>query len=87
MQATGGDASWLNGKNKRHNRIINNIVKEGLLDNNQHLYTWCCEVDISKEVHTWKLHSELDNTSPHFAWYGEKPRIHVLKNLDVIYTP
>ena len=33
---TGGEASCLNRKNERHNRIIKNMVRAGLLDINQH---------------------------------------------------
>ena len=36
MENTGGDASWLNGNNERHNRSIHNMVIAGLLDINQH---------------------------------------------------
>ena len=31
METTGGDASWLNGKNLRHNIIIHNTEREALL--------------------------------------------------------
>ena len=27
METTGGDISWINGKNERHNRIIHNMVR------------------------------------------------------------
>ena len=36
METTGGNASWINGKNEKHNRSIHNMVIEGLLDINQH---------------------------------------------------
>ena len=36
METTGGDASWLNGNNERHNRIIHNVVREGLIYSNKH---------------------------------------------------
>ena len=36
MVSTGGDAYWLNGKNERHNRSINNMVGAGLIDINQY---------------------------------------------------
>ena len=36
METTGGDAYWLNEKNERHNRSIQNMVRAGLLDSNQH---------------------------------------------------
>ena len=35
METTGIDATWLNGKNEIHNRSINNIVREGLIESNQ----------------------------------------------------
>ena len=25
------------------------------------------------------MHSALDNTAPHFVWYGQKPSIHELR--------
>ena len=36
MKSTGGDASWLNGKNERRNRRIHNMVRAGLIHSNQH---------------------------------------------------
>ena len=36
MENTGGDVSWPNKKNERHNIIIHNIVRAGLLDSSQH---------------------------------------------------
>ena len=36
MDYTGGYASWLNGNNVLHNRIIHNMVRSGLIDSNQH---------------------------------------------------
>ena len=40
---------------------------------------WCCAAETSVEVYIFKLHSELDNTSPHFALYGKNNRIHELR--------
>ena len=37
METAGGDASWINGKNERHNRRIHNMVRAALLDINKHL--------------------------------------------------
>ena len=36
METSGQDASWLNINNERHNRSMNNMVREGLVDINQH---------------------------------------------------
>ena len=36
METTGGDASWINGNNKIHNRSIHTMVREGLVEDNQH---------------------------------------------------
>ena len=79
MKDTGGDASWLNGKNEIHNRIINSMVISVLSDINQHANKWCYAAETSAEVHRWKINSALVNNSPHFAWYGQKPRIHELR--------
>ena len=35
METTVGDASWINGNNEIHNRIIHSLVREGLLDSNE----------------------------------------------------
>ena len=37
METTGGDVTWLNEKNERHNKIIHNMVISGLLDSNEYL--------------------------------------------------
>ena len=36
MEATGVDASWLNGNNERHNISIHNIVIAALIYSNHH---------------------------------------------------
>ena len=36
METTGGNVSWINRKNETYNRIIQNMVREGILDKNQH---------------------------------------------------
>ena len=79
METTGGDASWINGNNERHNRSIHNMVISYLLDSNQHENKWCCEARISAKVHRCRTHIALENISPHFAWYGKKPSIHELR--------
>ena len=43
METTGGDVSWLSGKNKKYNRRIHNMVISGLFDIDQHANKWCCE--------------------------------------------
>ena len=40
METTGGDASWINGNNKRHNRNIHNMVIAVNIDSNQHSNKW-----------------------------------------------
>ena len=76
MESTGGDASWLKGKNVRHNGIIHNMVRAGLLDRNKHAKKWCSTAETSEEVYGCKIHIELENTSPHFEWYVQKPITH-----------
>ena len=80
MENTGGDASWVNRKNERHNRSINNMVWSGFIDSNQHANKWFCAADTSAEVHRGKLHNALDNTLPRLAWYGQKPSIYENRN-------
>ena len=46
------------------------MVRLGILDINQQENKLCCAVETFSEVHRWKLHSELNNTPPHFAWYN-----------------
>ena len=79
METTVGDSSWLNGKNKRHNISIHNIVRACLLYSNQHANTWWFAAETSAEVHRCKIYRALDNNSPHFAWYGKNPSIHELR--------
>ena len=40
METTGGDASWINGNNKRHNRNIHNMVIAVNINSNQHSNKW-----------------------------------------------
>ena len=54
METTGGDAYWLNGKNEKHNRIIHNIVRSGLIYSNKHENKWFCTSETSTEAHRWK---------------------------------
>ena len=79
METTGGDAYWLNGKNERHNIIIHNMERSALLDSNQHENKWWFEAEISYEVHRYRIHSSMDNTSPHFVWYGKNTSNHELR--------
>ena len=62
--------------NQQQNIIINNMVSEGFPDSNKHENRWWCAADTSAEVRIWKLHIELDNTSPHFDLYSQNPIIH-----------
>ena len=79
METSGGDISWINRKNERHNRSINYMVSKALLDSDQHENKWCCAAEISAEVHRRRMYSALENISPHFAWYVRNPRIHELR--------
>ena len=54
------------------------MVISGFFYSDQHTNKWCCIAETSSEVHICKIHSELDNTSLHFAWYGQNPSIHEL---------
>ena len=36
MESTGGDASWINVNNERHNKSIHKMFRAGLIDSNQH---------------------------------------------------
>ena len=66
METNGGDASWLNGKNERHNRGIHNMARSGILDSNQQGKKWCRAAEKSAEVHRCIIHNDLENISPHF---------------------
>ena len=79
METTGDDASWLNGNNEIHTRSIHNMLRTGLLESNHNEKKWWCEAETPAEFHRFKLHTELDNTSPQFAWYGQNPSIHELR--------
>ena len=57
------------------------MVRSVLLENNQHENKWCYAAETSTEVYRCKLHSELDNASPHFAWDGKNPSIRVLRTV------
>ena len=52
------------------------MVRAVLLESNQHVNKWCGAAETLAEVYRYKLHSELDNTSTHFSWYGQSPIIH-----------
>ena len=54
------------------------MVRDGLLYSNQHENKWYFVAETSAEVHICRIHSALDNISPHFAWYGKNPSIHEL---------
>ena len=80
LKTTSGDASCLNGNNESHNRSIHNMVISDLLGINQHENKWCCEAEIPAELYRCNMHSSLDNTSPQFVLYGNKPIMNELKN-------
>ena len=51
MENTGGDTSWINGKNERQNRSVHNMVRGGLLENNQHAKKCCHAAYKPEELH------------------------------------
>ena len=55
------------------------MVRAGLIDSNKNANKWCCASETLAEFHRWKLHSELENIPPHFAWYGQNNSIHELR--------
>ena len=65
MKNTGGNASWLNGKNEIHNRNIHNMVRAALLDSNQHENKFCCAAEISSEIQKKDRH--IISTGPHWG--------------------
>ena len=79
MKNNGGDASWFNGKNEIHNIRIHNMVRAVLLDSNQHTNKWFYAAETPEEVYRFKIHSILENISPHFAWHGKNTSIHELR--------
>ena len=87
METTGGDASWLNGNNKRHNRSIHNMVRAALLYIHQHENKCCCAAEKPAAVHICRIHSALKNISTHFAWYGKNPSIHKLRKFGCAIYP
>ena len=78
LKTTSGDASCLNGNNERHNRSIQNMVIISLYDSNQHKNKLFCANETSSQAHRFKIHSALDNNSPHFTLYGKHARINEL---------
>ena len=42
METIDGDASWTNGKNKRHKISIHNMIIPSFLDRNKHENKWLC---------------------------------------------
>ena len=76
METPGGDTSWINGNNERHNISIHYMVMAGLLYSNKHENKWYYSAETSAEVHRCIIHSDLENISPHFSWYGQKTSIH-----------
>ena len=55
------------------------MVRSSLIDRSQHENKLCCTDETSAEFYIFKIHSALDNASPHFAWYGKNPIIHKLR--------
>ena len=77
VENTGGEASWINRKNEMHNRSIQTMVIEVLIDNNQHEQKCWCAAETSAEFYIFNIHSPLDHNSPHFLLYGNKQRTFV----------
>ena len=48
MENTGGDSPWINGKNERNKRSIQNMVRSGLIESNKHSNKWCCAAETSE---------------------------------------
>ena len=80
MEATGVDASWLNGNNERHNIIIHNIVIAALIYSNHHSNKWYFASETSSEVYICKIHSVLDKVTPNFPWCGKRPSINEIRS-------
>ena len=55
------------------------MVRSALLGSNQHENKWCYADETSAEFNRYKIHSALDNNSPHFIWFGKHPRVHELR--------
>ena len=55
------------------------MVRSVLLGSNQHANKLCCAAETSTKFHRFKIHSTLENTSPHFEWYGKNPIIRELR--------
>ena len=79
METTGGYASWPDCTNERNIRSIHNIIREGLLDINNHENKWCCAAEKSSVFHIRRIHNVLDNISPQFTQYSKNPNIHTLR--------
>ena len=60
-------------------RVTQNMVRAGLVYSNQHAKKMCFAAETSAEVPRYKIHSTVDNTSPHCAWYSKNPRIRELR--------
>ena len=81
-----GYSSWINRKNKRHRRIIQNMVVEVFIDTNQHKNKWCRVAGTSDEVCRYKIQSVLDNNSPRFEWYIKGPVLMNSEHLNITST-
>ena len=55
------------------------MIWSDLLNSNQHENNWYCESETSSEVYRWKIHSVLENESPHFSCYAKRTRIYELR--------
>ena len=88
MENTGSDASWLNGNNSIHNRIIHSMVRSGLLDSNQRekKHSALQQIHHQKFIDT---NYTVHYTITHLIWHGmvKIPSSINSEPLDMIYTP
>ena len=81
MENNGVDASKINENNERHNINIHRTIRAGHFDSNKH-EIWCFAAETSAKVYICKIHSSLENTTPHFNGISRSPVFMNLKHLD-----
>ena len=77
MENTGGDESCINGNNEIHNTRINNMVRAGILDSDQHEKN-----DAVKQIHQQKYiyASSIGHYTTHHITFNGMARILVFVN-------